>query len=1467
MIKKRSLITVVITALVIALTTAVAACGSEQGTSQKAREFKLINGSRAAVICVEGTNSAGSKDGDYPGVVRAAYDLQSDIEKITGVKPVVTRSVKGYAEYAVIVGTLEKSESIKKIARLGKIDASEIAGKWESYVVKTVQDPFGDGKIKTALVIAGSDKRGAIYGTYSVSEMLGMSPWHYFADSEPAHRDNLILPAQYKSVGVEPDVKYRGIFINDEETLETWARALDDGAHLGPNLYEKIFEMLLRAKANYLWPGMHLCSDAFSDYVENPINADYYGIVIGTSHCDMLLRNNINEWDAFKARYAAEHGINANTIKYDYTVCPDIVKEYWRESVIANKDYEVQWTLGMRGAHDEGLNLENIDKAPWYGNKIMLMEQIFADQREILRTELNNPTLENVFMMFIPYKEVQQIYNDGLTVPDDVTIMWADDNHGFIRNLPNEVERERSGGHGVYYHNSYWGPDNESYMWINSMPFTMMYEEMNKAYRYGVQKAWILNAGDVVPYMPEIEFFVSLGYDMDQYTNDNVYETYVTKMATREFGSEFAADITEIYKQYTQLTNSRKIEQMSVDLFGAAYNDEAERRASQYQALYELAERINAAIPERQRDCFYETVLFELRCAYYTNLEFYYAHKGNVAYAQGRNSTAYNCYNMSKEFNQKRKDEISYYNRILRDGKWNNLMDPEVYHSPVMSGFANGGPAFAAGLPEMGVIAEGENAEQQNSTLTFGNYARGRKYIDVFNKGAGSFDISVTADKPFIVIGEHENKVTDEVRLWISVDFSKVAQTDTGTVTITSGGDVKTVAVRAEKNDYVLGEKTYVEQDGYVSVEAEHYSQARSSEYARWSVIKDLGRGSGDMVRAETDTLVGYGERNFEQSAPYLEYNVYFANTGAFETEVYRLPSLSSLGRIRFAVSLNDGTPVILEGEKDYGTNNPAWEEGVFTQIIKHKTVLNVTTAGLNKIRVYMLDPFITIDKLVVYTTEKHASYFGPTESYNTTFNRNGNEDTAYDGVYEHKYVVPENYDIARTYGNGYFVESDGKLSIEAESAALGSQGVSIRGRWIPSRTIEGYSMRTEKLREDFDGRWETDAPAMNYDIIIGSAGNYNVWVCLNAPMPRSSVYAIGINGKYRFLQTNYAYDREEVFVWRKAGTQLTFGTAGKYTLNFYCSQDAMAIDAIYLTKTDETPDSATFRQSARTTVWNDDVAETAADARLRQSLLDGLYGLENYHNIITGAALGEYAADKKAALVGKIDAAYALLNKVEAIDEGETAAAVSELAAAYDALKASRNMSADGKNYLLYENYGKAHTGLAPFGFTYNDLYLSPDVCVTQGADGEKFFNIRTFNEQRNTERALVSYAFAPQSKKLTIETRMSFNEAEWGKLYILNENGDNAVCIAFEFAYNSYNIVAYDSGAKKTVASYERNVPVDIKIEIDVEANTFDMYVGGNKVAESFDFRNASTSIDQVIFGSSARDADMRVYGLIAY
>jgi hypothetical protein len=1443
----------------------LAACGKKDDVPGAA--FSLINNGLAAPIYVEGDNMIGSTTGDWPGVVRAAHDLRGDISAITGVAPVVVKSfpADAYTEFAFIIGTIGKSAAIRRMADAGKIDISGIEGKWESYLVQAVSDPFLDGKVGTALVVAGSDKRGSIFGIYSISELIGMSPWHFFADSAPIHRDNYVFPAGYRSVGDEPKVKYRGIFINDEEDLELWGRSIDEGKHLGPNLYKRVFELLLRIKANYIWPGMHQCSDAFTDYAENPVNADYYGLVIGTTHCDMLGRNNINEWDTFVANYRREHP-EVGTIEYDYTVNPEIIREYWRISIERSKGYEMQWTLGMRGAHDESFTTRLINNAPWYGDRNMLLEQIIEDQRQMLREALDNPTLKDVFMMFIPYKEVQDLYNGGLNLPEDITIMWANDNHGFIRNLPNEEERARSGGHGVYYHYSYWGPANESYMWFSAMPVTLAYEELNKAIQYDAVKAWVVNVGDLIPNLPHIDFFMDYGYNPEQYTHENVMDAFYGKLARREFGAEFAPALSDIMKRFTQITNTRKIEQMSVDIFTPAYGDESEKRAADYKKLLADAEALYERLPAEKRDCYYESFLFKIRCAAYTNYEFYYAHKGNTAYREGRAATAYNCFNMSKEYNYMRKDEVSYYNNVLRDGKWKNLHDPENYVPPVMAGFAEGGAVFGLGETGAGVTLEGGG-----TALAFYNYAGGRKYFDIFNRGAGSFAYSVSATDGFVKLSSTGGIVSDERRIWVSVDFSKVSgPSKAAIVTVSAGEFSRAITVRAYKNEFTLGQKTYVEQDGYVSIEAEHYTNSEVKATASWQEISDLGRLSGGMVRAESLTLTSYSEQSFSSSAPYLEYDVYFTSTGTFELEVYRLPTLSSKGRVRLAVQVGGDTPQILEGENDYGTGNYAWDEGVFTQITKHRAEVKVAQAGLTKVRLYMIDPFITVDKLVIYTSEaRRDSYFGPAESYNTTFNTA--PDYAYEPFYESKYAVPEEYDAKRTYGSGYFVENGGKLSIETETAALGTPGAYItNGRWMPTVTNFGTAMRTENLNDDFHGRWETEAPTLNYEIVITSPGTYRFWVSINSPMPASSVYAVGVNGSYKFLQTTYGYAREEVYLWLQAGTQLSFPSAGKYTLNFYCSQDGVAVDRLYMSKTSETPGTFTFAQSARTPVWTGAVSDSATDANYRRQLLTALNAERNLMNIAAGTGMGTYQETHKRAYLSAVSNAYTLLNSTSALTQSGVNAAISALNGAKSALIGGKRMRENDTAYLVYENFDSNYAGSAPYGLKYDSITGTPEIGVYGKDYVNNYLLMQTIQHQAVTSGGFAGYSFGGAvTDTVTVETRMSFNEAERGyAVYLMNTDSENAfdinsapVRVAFEFDGGKYNIVAYHGAAKRVIGNYGRNEWVDFKVVANVASGTFDVYLNGRIAAEDFAFRGVSSGLRSVTFGSTVRDAKLRV------
>ena len=281
---------------------------------------------------------------DFPAVVRATGDLRADVQRVAGVAPVIKNSTTGLSATAIMVGTLGKSPAIDALVAAGKLDTAGVTGKWESAVIQAVANPVPG--VTRALVIAGSDRRGTVYGIYELSQRIGVSPWYWWADVAPTPATTITVDGSLFKQG-EPSVKYRGIFINDEENFSTWAGRVESGKKPGPETYKKIFELLLRLKANFMWPAMHPVSDEFNKYPENAANADAYGIVMGASHPEMMLRNNVKEWGP----WAKAHG----SPSYDYSVNPETIYDYWDARVQTNGKYENGYSVGMRGEHDSGL--------------------------------------------------------------------------------------------------------------------------------------------------------------------------------------------------------------------------------------------------------------------------------------------------------------------------------------------------------------------------------------------------------------------------------------------------------------------------------------------------------------------------------------------------------------------------------------------------------------------------------------------------------------------------------------------------------------------------------------------------------------------------------------------------------------------------------------------------------------------------------------------------------------------------------------------------------------------------------------------------------------------------------------------------------------------------------------------------------------------------------------------------------
>ncbi len=477
---------------------------------------------------------------DHPVVGLAVGDLAGDLQRVTGLRPDILTS-GDLSGPLVLAGTLGRCPPLDALVRDRKIDLDGLDGAWESFVITTVSEPAPGGA--DLLVIAGSDPRGTAYGVYELSQAIGVSPWHWWADVPAAKADNLWVAPGTRRFG-PPSVKYRGIFINDEDWgLHPWASRTFDPelGDIGPKTYERVFELLLRLKANTLWPAMHEVTRAFNLYPENAVLADRYAIVMGSSHAEPMLRNNVTEW-------TYPHS------DYNFSTNREGVLRYWEERLEANGRYENVYTLGMRGIHDSGMTAGSTVQ-----DQVELLEQIIADQRDLLTRHVD-PDVDSVPQVFTPYKEVLTLYEAGLRVPDDVTLVWPDDNHGYIRRFPRGGERIREGGSGVYYHISYLGSP-LAYLWLYTTPPALVWEEMNKAYALGARDYWIVNVGDIKPAELGMEFFLQMAWNIDQWDIESQNQ-FLNAWFSREFGSEAGPAAASVMEEYFSLNFERRPEHL-----------------------------------------------------------------------------------------------------------------------------------------------------------------------------------------------------------------------------------------------------------------------------------------------------------------------------------------------------------------------------------------------------------------------------------------------------------------------------------------------------------------------------------------------------------------------------------------------------------------------------------------------------------------------------------------------------------------------------------------------------------------------------------------------------------------------------------------------------------------------------------------------------------------------------------------
>lgn len=594
----------------------------------------------------------------------AANDVSANLSLVLGVHvDVVLTSAYEASAKGIYVGGYQDA----LVGSLPRDFADALSEQWESY--------FIDGD-KKQLFVVGSDVRGAVYGLFELAERLGISPWDWWADVKPLPCASLAIDLPQQGEFAAPSVRYRGVFLNDEDWgLQPWsAKTFEpEVGDIGPRSYEKIFQLLLKLKANTIWPAMHPCTHAFYSIEGNRQMAEKYHILIGTSHAEPMLRNNVDEWD--KKRDG----------DFNYFNNREKVKAYWRSRIDDTKTGEQIYTLGMRGIHDSGMR-----GGSSRAESVSMLDTIIMDQRAML-CDARKQAIVDIPQVLVPYKEVLDLYNAGLQVPEDVTLMWTDDNYGYIRRQSTVQEQKRSGGAGVYYHISYWGRPHD-YLWLSTTQPGLIWFEMSRAYHNGAQDMWIVNVGDIKPAEYNMEFFLDLAWDIHSMDHNSI-ETHLQNWCQREFGHDLAAPLSEVFTEYYRLAMLRKPEYMGWSTtepttptrnsgFTSHNDNELQRRIEAYAKLSATVKELRASVPDERADAYFQLVTYPVLSAALINHKFLYAHQANTARTQERfevcSQKANAAYDSIVRLTQQ-------YNQEIAGGKWQYMMSMNPRRLPVFN--------------------------------------------------------------------------------------------------------------------------------------------------------------------------------------------------------------------------------------------------------------------------------------------------------------------------------------------------------------------------------------------------------------------------------------------------------------------------------------------------------------------------------------------------------------------------------------------------------------------------------------------------------------------------------------------------------------------------------------------------------------------------------------------------------------
>jgi hypothetical protein len=973
--------------------------------------FALVAGARAAPLVVSA--------GDAPGVLRAASDLRADIGRVSHVEPDISRDALPAGAELVLIGTLGKSPVLDGLVSSGKLDVTGVAGRWETSLIQMVEQPLPG--VARALVIAGSDPRGTIYGIYDLSKQIGVSPWYYWDDVPAIERSALyVLPGRH-SEG-EPAVKYRGFFINDEDpALGNWAFHTFGPA---PNpqhprgfehqFYAKVFEVLLRLKGNYLWPAVWSRS-LFDDDPKNQALAAEYGVVMGTSHEAPMMRAQ-DEWN----RYGKKDGPYGGTGEFSFVRNAPAIQKYWADGIRRMGNFESIVTLGMRGNGDESME----DAAG-----IQLMNQIVTTQRGLLSEVTGKKDLTTIPQVWTLYKEVQQYWDDGMRAPEDVTINWCDDNWGNLRELPDQSHPPRAGGYGIYYHFDYVG-GGRNYKWNDTSPLANVWEQIHLAYEFGVDRLWMVNVGDLKNDEHPLEFFMDYAWSPERWPIEQL-PAWEHAWAAEQFGPEHASEIAQLLLGYDQLVSRRKPELLNrvisldpkFDItkddkavvftdgspFSLIHYAEAERATADWQKLAADADRIALLLAPNFRDAYYELVhypvkstanLYALRLAQFQNL--LYAAQGRAASIDRAN-----------EAERRFKDDqamSAYYDDQLAGGKWKGFQSqPKIGYGGPYPNSSWQQPQQQRGQPmpdfiwpalerpaiapdgELAIAIDGSDEVWPGAKLAavlpeFSPFqTQPAQYIEVFNRGRRALAYSIDTGVPWLVASPKSGTLDKQVRATLSVDWSRAPAGKTMVPIRVTGPKGSRVEVQAVIENPSVAKALlhgFVESNGYVSIEAEHFDRAVNRAPVFWQLLPHVGRTASGMtafpVTAPRQTPGG--------DSPRLEYDVHLFHAGRVVVWAYLSPRNNVLHSdgLKYAVSIDDAPPQVVNVTTALNgiPMNRSWERNTSDNVNLTSTEHQVDRPGAHVLKFWQVDPTVVVQKLVLDTGGLESSYLGPPESF-----------------------------------------------------------------------------------------------------------------------------------------------------------------------------------------------------------------------------------------------------------------------------------------------------------------------------------------------------------------------------------------------------------------------------------------------------------------------------------------------------